>query len=56
MVFSGDYNRPSYVMVMDVCAGSGMGAAAVFEWGDGVDELTNARGIPSHNWLSRDAM
>jgi len=36
--------------------GSGMGAAAVLERGDGVDELTNARGIPTHNWLSKDAM
>jgi acetyl-CoA acyltransferase 1 len=33
-----------------------MGAAAVFERGDGVDELTNARGISTHNWLSKDAM
>ncbi|RLN41440.1 3-ketoacyl-CoA thiolase 2, peroxisomal-like [Panicum miliaceum] len=42
--------------VISMCIGSGMGAAAVFERGDGVDELTNARGIPSHNWLSKDAM
>jgi acetyl-CoA acyltransferase 1 len=33
-----------------------MGAAAVFERGDAVDELTNARAIPSLNWLSKDAM
>jgi acetyl-CoA acyltransferase 1 len=33
-----------------------MGAAAVFEQGDAVDELTNARAIPAHNWLSKDAM
>ena len=46
----------TFICYDDGCAGSGMGAAAVFEWGDGVDELTNARGIPSHNWLSRDAM
>jgi acetyl-CoA acyltransferase 1 len=33
-----------------------MGAAAVFEQGDAVDELTNAQAIRSHNWLSKDAM
>jgi acetyl-CoA acyltransferase 1 len=33
-----------------------MGAAAVFERGDAVDELTNARCIPTHNRLSKDAM
>ncbi|RRT69678.1 hypothetical protein BHM03_00006793 [Ensete ventricosum] len=37
-------------------AGSGMGAAAVFERGDAVDGLTNARQIQSHNLLSKDAM
>ncbi|KAL5223851.1 hypothetical protein ABZP36_010490 [Zizania latifolia] len=42
--------------VISMCIGSGMGAAAVFERGDAVDELTNARGMPSHNWLSKDAM
>uniref|UniRef100_A0A0A9DEB8 Uncharacterized protein n=1 Tax=Arundo donax TaxID=35708 RepID=A0A0A9DEB8_ARUDO len=42
--------------VISMCIGSGMGAAAVFERGDAVDELTNARGILSHNWLSKDAM
>jgi acetyl-CoA acyltransferase 1 len=36
-------------------AGSGMGAAAVFERGDTVDELSNVRDIQSHNFLSRDA-
>jgi hypothetical protein len=35
-------------------AGSGMGAAAVFERGDSVDELSNARHIQSHNFLSKD--
>uniref|UniRef100_A0A0A9GJT5 Uncharacterized protein n=1 Tax=Arundo donax TaxID=35708 RepID=A0A0A9GJT5_ARUDO len=30
--------------VISMCIGSGMGAAAVFERGDAVDELTNARG------------
>ncbi|WVZ89768.1 hypothetical protein U9M48_036132 [Paspalum notatum var. saurae] len=42
--------------VISMCIGSGMGAAAVFERGDSVDELTNAWGILSHNWLSKDAM
>lgn len=37
-------------------AGTGMGAAAVFERGDAVDELTNAGKIQSHNLLSKDAM
>lgn len=37
-------------------AGSGMGAAAVFERGDGVDPLSNARKIESHNSLSKDAL
>lgn len=36
-------------------AGSGMGAAAVFERGDSVDELSNVRHIQSHNFLSKDA-
>nr|CAB3451503.1 unnamed protein product [Digitaria exilis] len=34
--------------------GSGMGAAAVFERGDAVDELSNVRNMQSHNFLSRD--
>jgi len=42
--------------VISMCIGSGMGAAAVFERGDTVDELTNARATPSLNWLSKDAM
>ncbi|EEC67095.1 hypothetical protein OsI_33888 [Oryza sativa Indica Group] len=42
--------------VISMCIGSGMGAAAVFERGDAVDELTNARCIPTHNRLSKDAM
>ncbi|XP_072967468.1 3-ketoacyl-CoA thiolase 2, peroxisomal-like [Typha angustifolia] len=42
--------------VITMCIGSGMGAAAVFERGDGVDELSNARKLQSHNLLSRDAM
>ncbi|KAK1267174.1 3-ketoacyl-CoA thiolase 2, peroxisomal [Acorus gramineus] len=36
--------------------GSGMGAAAVFERGDGVDELFNARKVKSNNLLSKDAL
>lgn len=42
--------------VISMCIGSGMGAAAVFERGDTMDELTNARSTPSLNWLSKDAM
>ncbi|CAL9081535.1 unnamed protein product [Musa acuminata var. zebrina] len=42
--------------VISMCIGSGMGAAAVFERGDAVDGLTNARQIHSHNLLSKDAM
>jgi acetyl-CoA acyltransferase 1 len=40
--------------VVTMCIGSGMGAAAVFERGDSVDELSNARHIQSHNFLSKD--
>lgn len=32
-----------------------MGAAAVFEQGDAVDEFCNARTVGSNNLLSRDA-
>ncbi|KAJ4744565.1 peroxisomal 3-ketoacyl-CoA thiolase 3 [Rhynchospora pubera] len=42
--------------VVTMCIGSGMGAAAVFERGDGVDALSNARKIESHNSLSKDAV
>ncbi|KAG6486970.1 hypothetical protein ZIOFF_055551 [Zingiber officinale] len=41
--------------IVSMCIGSGMGAAAVFERGDAVDELTNAKRIQSHNLLSKDA-
>uniref|UniRef100_A0A453Q2Q7 acetyl-CoA C-acyltransferase n=2 Tax=Aegilops tauschii subsp. strangulata TaxID=200361 RepID=A0A453Q2Q7_AEGTS len=41
--------------VVTMCIGSGMGAAAVFERGDSVDELSNVRHIQSHNFLSKDA-
>jgi len=41
--------------VVTMCIGSGMGAAAVFERGDTVDELSNVRDIQSHSFLSRDA-
>ena len=36
-------------------AGTGMGAAAVFERGDGVDELSNVRKVDVNNLLSKDA-
>lgn len=36
-------------------AGTGMGAAAVFERGDSTDELCNARKVESPNHLSKDA-
>lgn len=36
-------------------AGSGMGAAAVLERGDCVDDLTNARATTGSNFLSKDA-
>ncbi|OAY75827.1 3-ketoacyl-CoA thiolase 2, peroxisomal [Ananas comosus] len=42
--------------VVTMCIGSGMGAAAVFERGDGVDELSNAKKIESQKWLSKDAV
>ncbi|KAJ0966585.1 hypothetical protein J5N97_023502 [Dioscorea zingiberensis] len=41
--------------IISMCIGSGMGAAAVFERGDVVDELSNARPIQSPNLLSKDA-
>ncbi|KAL9431265.1 hypothetical protein AB3S75_026447 [Citrus x aurantiifolia] len=41
--------------VISMCIGSGMGAAAVFERGDCVDELCNARMVPTHTYLSKDA-
>ncbi|XP_008804745.1 3-ketoacyl-CoA thiolase 2, peroxisomal [Phoenix dactylifera] len=42
--------------VISMCIGSGMGAAAVFERGDVVDQLSNVRRIQSNNLLSKDAM
>lgn len=37
-------------LIVSCCvAGSGMGAAAVFERGDGVDQLSNARQVISNN-------
>lgn len=36
-------------------AGSGMGAAAVFERGDSVDGLCNVRIVERNNLLSNDA-
>ncbi|KAL7172714.1 hypothetical protein ACSBR2_032234 [Camellia fascicularis] len=41
--------------VISMCIGSGMGAAAVFERGDSVDDLCNARIVREHNFLSKDA-
>jgi len=38
-----------------MCIGTGMGAAAVFERGDGVDELRNARKVEAQGLLSKDA-
>ncbi|XP_050204389.1 3-ketoacyl CoA thiolase 1, peroxisomal-like isoform X1 [Mercurialis annua] len=42
--------------VISMCIGTGMGAAAVFERGDCVDELCNARAVGSSDLLSRDAL
>ncbi|XP_073008668.1 3-ketoacyl-CoA thiolase 2, peroxisomal-like [Typha latifolia] len=42
--------------IISMCIGSGMGAAAVLEQGDGVDQLSNARRILSNNLLSKDAL
>ncbi|CAN6460478.1 unnamed protein product [Victoria cruziana] len=42
--------------VVSMCIGSGMGAAAVFERGDCVDQLCNARKIQTNNLLSKDAL
>lgn len=41
--------------VISMCIGSGMGAAAVFERGDSVDELCNARTVENNDLLSNDA-
>ncbi|KAH6836228.1 peroxisomal 3-ketoacyl-CoA thiolase 3 [Perilla frutescens var. hirtella] len=41
--------------VISMCIGSGMGAAAVLERGDCVDDLTNARTTGGSNFLSKDA-
>ncbi|KAI3987770.1 hypothetical protein MKX01_028504 [Papaver californicum] len=41
--------------VIFMCIGTGMGAAAVFERGDRVDELRNACQIQAHNFPSKDA-
>ncbi|RZS06851.1 hypothetical protein BHM03_00037574 [Ensete ventricosum] len=39
-----------------LCPSSGMGAAAVFERGDVVDQLINARQVEANSFLSKDAM
>ncbi|XP_030476992.1 3-ketoacyl-CoA thiolase 2, peroxisomal [Syzygium oleosum] len=41
--------------VVSMCIGTGMGAAAVLERGDSVDELSNARKVEFPNLLSKDA-
>ncbi|KAF6141108.1 hypothetical protein GIB67_006553 [Kingdonia uniflora] len=41
--------------VISMCIGTGMGAAGVFERGDCVDDLSNARKIQENNFLSKDA-
>uniref|UniRef100_A0A1D1YV16 acetyl-CoA C-acyltransferase n=1 Tax=Anthurium amnicola TaxID=1678845 RepID=A0A1D1YV16_9ARAE len=42
--------------VISMCIGTGMGAAAIFERGDAVDDLTNARKTQINSLLSRDAI
>ncbi|XP_060676391.1 3-ketoacyl CoA thiolase 1, peroxisomal isoform X2 [Ziziphus jujuba] len=42
--------------VISMCIGSGMGAAAVFERGDYVDELCNAKTTNTTKLLSKDAL
>ncbi|KAL0437288.1 UNVERIFIED_CONTAM: 3-ketoacyl-CoA thiolase 2, peroxisomal [Sesamum radiatum] len=42
--------------VISMCIGSGMGAAAVLERGDCVDDLCNARAVSENNLLSKDAI
>ncbi|CAA3003349.1 3-ketoacyl- thiolase 2, peroxisomal [Olea europaea subsp. europaea] len=39
--------------VISMCIGTGMGAAAVFERGDSCDDLSNARKVETHNFLSK---
>ncbi|KAK3414771.1 hypothetical protein EUGRSUZ_H00090 [Eucalyptus grandis] len=41
--------------VISMCIGTGMGAAAVLERGDSVDELSNARKVGTNSLLSKDA-
>lgn len=41
--------------IISMCIGTGMGAAAVFERGDCVDDLRNAKKIGTNNFLSKDA-
>ncbi|KAF7119771.1 hypothetical protein RHSIM_Rhsim13G0043900 [Rhododendron simsii] len=42
--------------IVSMCIGSGMGAAAVFERGDCVDDLCNARTVRDNNLLSMDVL
>ncbi|CAI0380399.1 unnamed protein product [Linum tenue] len=46
--------RDSRFGVVSMCIGTGMGAAAVFERGDCVDGLCNAKKIDNQNLLSKD--
>ncbi|GMH08012.1 hypothetical protein Nepgr_009852 [Nepenthes gracilis] len=41
--------------VVSMCIGTGMGAAAVFERGDAVDDISNARKVEANRFLSKDA-
>lgn len=41
--------------VISMCIGTGMGAAAVFERGDCIDEICNSRSVKTNNLLSKDA-
>jgi acetyl-CoA acyltransferase 1 len=41
--------------VVSMCIGSGMGAAAVFEAGDAVGAIRNARPVQQQLHLSKDA-
>ena len=42
-------------LIASMAAGSGMGAAAVFERGDSVNDLCNTRTVKDINLLSKDA-
>lgn len=44
-----------WLTLINAYAGTGMGAAAVFERGDTADELCNARKVETNSLLSKDA-